>query len=134
MNPNFIIGGLFCLIPLSGCLGNLEKLYFKVIETPRMRVEWFTFSSVSTIGPEYVVVTTDTGMDTLAEVNTLHDVQVDSQGKIRLCSYGQPRLYDDDVVIPDSILGIPVLLDRSCSPIDGKDLSFFKGDRWRQFE
>jgi hypothetical protein len=118
------------LLSFVGCMMKRDKLYFKIIETPTMRLEWYVHSTISAVSLEYVVVSTDSGQDTLAEVNVLHDVQVDAHGKIHLLFYGEPRLYENVIAIPNTIFNIPVVVDQTISFNDQKPWKTFKEERW----
>ena len=102
---------------MSGCIPNNlfeenEKLYFKEIQNPEIKIEWFYCSTVTFVTADSVKIFSDSLniQKTLCVSDNIADVTL-SNKDITISFFGYPQLRGERINIADSIFGYGVLID-----------------------
>lgn len=110
-----ILAALFLF--MSGCFPNnlfegREKLYFKEIQNPDIKIEWFYCSTVTFVTADSVKVFSDSLniQETLCVSDNIADVYLVDKD-ITIAFFGYPQLKGKRINISDSIFGYKVLID-----------------------
>lgn len=103
---------------LSSCIPNFldeyeqpEKLYYKMIEVPDFKLEWYYHSLITSTTPNYVVLSKDGQTDTICMSDNIHDINVYIPDTIKLIFYGLPKKRQEYIDIDEKILGCFIIVD-----------------------
>lgn len=105
---------IFIAILVFGCANKLQedRLYLKEIKVKNKVIEWFYYSSVSSTSADYVLLydSINDKNDTIVNSTNLKDVRF-ANDTITLFFYGKPEIYDDSLIIKNTIDDFKIIID-----------------------
>ncbi|MFT6936837.1 MAG: hypothetical protein ACJA1N_001137 [Saprospiraceae bacterium] len=104
---------LFICLFLYSCvdiLPDAERLYFKIIELPDIRVEWFHYSFISNTSPDFIVAYYEETIDTICVAHNISDFEI-TTNEIKVSSYGTLEKYNEPVSLPNFVSNYKVTSD-----------------------
>ena len=75
-----------------------KKLYFKKIKTPYIEVEWYQYSLLTSIPPDYVFIKNRDSI--LFQADNIIDINVYSKDSVVISFCGEPTKYGKLIEIP----------------------------------
>ncbi|GAB3826157.1 hypothetical protein GCM10028821_08100 [Hymenobacter jeollabukensis] len=100
-------------------------MYMKYIKTANGSIDWFTYSAAYSNSPDYILIKSDTRVDTVCVVDNILDVKIDKDKMLIHCN-GQPSLYTKEVALPKEMAGYFVELDTDRVAFSAKGRKYFK--------
>ena len=128
---NYIL--LIVVLLLSSCFPNFldedeqpEKLYYKKIEVPGFKLEWYYHSLITSTTSAYVVLYANDKIDTICVSDNIYDINVYIPDTIKLIFYGRPKNRREYIDIEEKILGSIIIVDTTAIRGEFKHRKSFK--------
>jgi hypothetical protein len=92
---------------------SLDRLYKKELEDSNIKLKWFFYSSSYTETPDYITIESDNQIDTICIANNIANLQIKND-TIIIDFYGQPKVYNNNIIIPSKILNYNIKITTDC--------------------
>ncbi len=103
-----------------------ERLYFKKIETPSAKIDWFQYSLLTSMTSDYVLISKGSKIDTICVSDNIHDVNILIGDTIIISFYGHPKDKNETIKIKEKVLDCKILIDTNFRKEEIKYRSTFK--------
>ena len=103
---------MFC-----GCFPDMTppKSVLKLIKKAGLELEWFSFSSAYAVTPDVITVASSNRVDTICRSTNIRDIKVLQHNVLLISFCGTPKRYDEEILLPEKISGITIVIDTTCS-------------------
>ncbi len=133
MKLKVIVISLVVLITLSceyAKSWGAERLYFKRIQASSIKIDWFHYSHITSISPDYVLIQKGQVIDTICFADRVDDVNItiDDSVTIKLLFSSTPTRYGKKIEIKDNYLGYKVTVDTTGTKNRPMKREYFKVD------
>ncbi len=106
---------LFLSLLLHSCIPSFEstyedRLFLKEMKDSVSKLEWFYYSTISTITPDYITIEKNGKIDTICRAENIVDLRLE-KSKILIHFDGKPKRYGKAIKITSKAMDYDVIVD-----------------------
>ena len=88
-----------------------EPLYYKRIQTTKLLLEWYKVSLITSVPPDYIILSLGNFKDTICQSDNIIDVNVFKKDSIVLKFCGKPKIHSKLIALRETVLGLKISYD-----------------------